>query len=556
MFRLIRILPLLFFCILAFSKTIAQKPRIIIDTSTTLVDALKPPFNRLQPGDTIYFQAGTRSFLLIRNFQGQPGKPFIFSNLNGEVIIKTDHYYGISVLNCRYIRFTGTGDRNCFYGFKIQRVKTGPGFTVGGLSSDFEIDHIFIENAPIAGLYAKTDPDCSFASTREKFTQFNTIIHDNYISNAGNEGMYIGSSKYGGQKVKCNGRDTVLLPSLLEGVKVYNNIITHSGWDGIQVSSASANCQVFGNLILFDSQAEEWWQMSGILLGAASKCDCYNNFIAGGKGNGIENHGFGGSYMFNNIIVDAGRSFFPSDLEKRKYGIYVTDVSAQKDSSFFIIFNDIINPKSEGIRFSSIKTRGNIIASNAIINPGNFDYYENGNTKLKGKDSYILLFDAKSDVSIKDNYFSRRLSNAAFTGNYYKLLPNSPLVGAGYPDSFGISYDYFHNPRKHGKRTDVGAVEYFPEDKQSLKSLADLPVAFTNPVTNQLKVQFRVSAVSDVKLYIYNLEGSLLQTENKGITNPGEHEISVGASKFTNGIYLFSLFIGKELLSGRFVVDK
>jgi hypothetical protein len=103
--------------------------------------------------------------------------------------------------------------------------------------------------------------------------------------------LYIGNSKYFGQVVNCNGVDTLLLPSLLNGVKIYNNIISYSGWDGIQVSSASSNCQIYDNLIMFDSQDEYFAQMSGILLGGGSKCDCFNNYITDGKGNGIESHG-------------------------------------------------------------------------------------------------------------------------------------------------------------------------------------------------------------------------------------------------------------------------
>jgi hypothetical protein len=30
------------------------------------------------------------------------------------------------------------------------------------------MDHVKISNDPLAGLYAKTDPDCTFNSTRDK----------------------------------------------------------------------------------------------------------------------------------------------------------------------------------------------------------------------------------------------------------------------------------------------------------------------------------------------------------------------------------------------------
>ncbi|MEI6901308.1 MAG: hypothetical protein WCL00_15640, partial [Bacteroidota bacterium] len=255
----------------------AQRSRIVVDTMTNLVDATVFPYSNIHPGDTILFQPGNRSYLLIRNFQGQPGQSILFMNDKGVVSINTDHYYGIAFENCRFVRFTGTGHVPAFYGFMIQHVQNGAGLSLGKGTSDFEIDHIFIKDVPIGGIYAKSDPDCDFQYTREKFTQYNTVIHDNYLSNIGNEGLYIGSTKYTGQTVNCNGKDTIMFPPLLKGVKIYNNIINFTGWDGIQISSAAENCQVYDNLVMYDSQAEMYGQMSGIMLGGGSKCDCFNN---------------------------------------------------------------------------------------------------------------------------------------------------------------------------------------------------------------------------------------------------------------------------------------
>ena len=131
-------------------------------------------------------------------------------NYKGAVIIDTDHYFGIAINNCRYIKFTGIGDINETYGFRVDRVSDGAGLGIVELSSDFEIDHVSIKDVLTAGIYAKTDPDCSGNVTREFFTQYNIIIHNNYIENTGVEGMYIGSTKYTGQTVSYNGKDTLL----------------------------------------------------------------------------------------------------------------------------------------------------------------------------------------------------------------------------------------------------------------------------------------------------------------------------------------------------------
>ncbi|MEI7662605.1 MAG: choice-of-anchor Q domain-containing protein [Bacteroidota bacterium] len=530
--------------------------RITVNSTTTLVDATAAPFNQITGGDTLFFETGAREYLLIRNFCGEPGNPVVFINLGGVVLINTDHHFGISMVNCRFIKFTGTGSADNFYGFMIRRVTSGTGIGIGNMSTDVEIDHFSLKNIPIAGIYAKTDPDCSFTNTREKFTQYNTFIHDNYIEGVGNEGLYVGSTKFSGQVVNCNGVDTLLFPALLNGVKIYNNIISYSGWDGIQVSSASANCQVYDNLILYDSQAEEPSQMSGIMLGGASKCDCFNNYIADGKGDGIESHGLGGYRIFNNIIVNAGKSYLPGDTGKMKHGIFVTDISVQQDSSFYILFNDIINPKSDGIRFSSTLSRNNLIASNVIINPGNYDYYENGQNRYSGIDSYVMITDTSADVALKNNYFARNPDSAGYSPESFALLPGSPLIDAAYADSRGVGFDFYHHTRPYGIACDIGAHEFNPAylgisaGRTGIKSPMSL---YPNPVADSFSLKFRVSAPSEVKLDIYNLSGDHTGHLNWGMKTAGTHIERILVDNYTDGIYLIILRIGNQSHSGRFI---
>ena len=442
-------------------KSAVSQTSYVITTDQIYINAASSVYKSVKPGDTLYFQGGSKQYLLIKGFQGAPGKPIVMINSGGPIIIDTDFYYGINIQNCRYIKFTGTGDAGITYGFQVKRVAAGAGMSVGALSSDFEIDHVSIENTMIAGLYAKTDPDCDLTAERSHFTQYNTIIHDNYIGHAGDEGMYIGSTKYTGQDVVCNGKDTLLLPSLLDGVQVYNNLVEYSGWDGIQVSSAYNNCQIYNNTVLYDSQSETYAQMSGIILGGGTKADCYNNFISQGKGDGIEFHGLGGSRIFNNIVVDAGRSYLPADLTQMKYGIFVSD----NESSLYIKNNNIINPKSEGIRFSSVTGTINVVESNIILNPGNFDYYQNGNTSFKGVDSYIMVQDKASNVTSLNNYLARNgdsvkfVSTTPLSPNDFKLLATSPLIDQANIDP-AITFDFDGSPRPNGAKSDIGAFEF------------------------------------------------------------------------------------------------
>jgi len=525
-----------------------------VDIHTNLVDGSIPPYNKLMPGDTLSILSGTRDYLLIRNFQGNSSKPIVFVNKGGVVSVDTDHYFGISIQNCRYFKLTGTGEQTDFYGIAIKRVANGAGLGIGALSSDYEIDHVSIKDVSIAGIFAKTDPDCSYNSTRGKFTQMNTLIHDNYIENSGNEGMYIGSTKYFGQTFSCNGKDTLLMPSLLDGVKIYNNIIKSSGWDGIQVSSAYRNCQVFGNLVLFDSQAEYSNQMSGIMLGGGSSCDCYNNYISDGKGGGIENHGLGGNSIFNNIIVNAGITYAPDETSsaKFKHGIFVSDNSVLPGRSFYIENNTIIHPKSDGIRFSSLLSKNNLVSSNVIINPGNFDLYQNGNTSFKGVDAYVMVTDNSINLQIKNNYFARNLLKAGMDSDY-SLLPNSPLIDAGYAAQPRIAFDFKYHPRNTDNPPDIGAYEY-----NSLLEITpapagqSLPLAFPNPVQTELNINFLVKQRSDAFLSIYNLNGTRILVRKQPDLPEGTYATVVDVKNLLPGIYLYSIKTIDRTVSGKF----
>ncbi|MEI6140166.1 MAG: T9SS type A sorting domain-containing protein [Mariniphaga sp.] len=545
---------------------LGQPRSFTVTTDKVYLDALASPFNTAKPGDTIYVLAGQRLYLLLKNFVGTPEKPIIFINKGGEVIIDTDHYYGIAIQNCRYIKLTGTGSPAYFYGFNIKRVANGGGVGVIDLTSDFEIDHVSIANCKIGGFYAKTDPDCTGKTTRDVFTQYNTVIHDNYIADVGNEGLYVGSAKYYGQNVTCNGSSVLLMPSLLDGVKIYNNIVVRSAWDAIQVSSASKNCQIYNNTVLYDSQEGTDSQKSGILIGGGSQCDCYNNYIANGKGDGIESLGLGGYKVYNNVIVNAGLNYFPSDKTKPAHAIYVSDISVDKDSFFYVMNNTIINPKSDGIHFSSTKSKYSIVSSNVIINPGNFDYYENSSTSRHGVDSYVMLENNVTSITVRNNYFSRDLSSAGFEGTepltspkYFKLKYGSPLIDNGDTDTkISVLFDFLNAKRPNGVRPDIGAFEFdfSTSIDDSGKNFYRQSELVQNPVKDILQIRLNMDVADCVNLAIFNVQGVLVQQPVTSDVLAGNNMIETNLSNLSSGIYFYVVRSDKYISTGKFLFHK
>lgn len=226
---------------------------------------------------------GRKSLLILRNLNGTSTAPIKIKNGKGLVEVNSSHYFGISIRKCNHIILSGKGDRSIKYGIKIDGVQ-GSGLSIGDFSSNFEVENIEVRNVRYSGIIAKTEPDCDFE--RNSFLQENTIIHDCWIYNSGNEGMYIGSSFYSGQTLQCNGSPKTVFPPLLKNVELYNNLVEYSGWDGIQVSSA-VNTKIHNNKVLHDSQAQVNWQMTGIILGGGTTGSIYNNLIKDGEGTGI-----------------------------------------------------------------------------------------------------------------------------------------------------------------------------------------------------------------------------------------------------------------------------
>lgn len=540
---------LLFLFIGAQSLRGATYKSMVVAPTVNYINGLDAPYNLLLPGDTLKLQYGTRDQLLIQNLTGDSDHPIVITNGCGVVGISTENHYGMSIRNCRYLKVTGTGFPNEFYGIQIKKVEQGAGIGINDFSSDIEIDHLSIQNTLFNGINAKTDPDLATPSTREKFTQFNTIIHDCSISDTGNEGMYIGNTKYEGVIFDNNGQDTLLMPSLLDGVQIYNNILTRTGWDGIQVSSATKGCQIFGNIISYDSQEAYYSQMSGIMLGGGSKCDCYNNLISNGKGSGIEVHGLGGFKVFNNIIINAGRSYLPTDPEARVYGMYVSDISVERDSSFQLLFNTIIRPKTDGIRFSSMLSKNNLIASNLIAEPGAFHTYQSGNTSYTGADAFVMIPNDTGNVTLSHNFFSMDLTRAYVDTSTYKPLEISPLIDHGLEDMHGIMFDFNRNNRLNGSTPDIGAIEF---NHNSDKTSKYWP-SFLNPVKTMLQIKYTAEVEIKSNLLIYNKEGQVIMRKEQANGTTSIQNIELDIEHLPASLYLFSLVSGNNHYSGKFI---
>jgi hypothetical protein len=417
----------------------------------------------VNPGDTVCISAGTRNGLILRNFEGTAEKPITFVNFAGQVVINSTGSNGILIQNSRFFRLTGSGREGMTYGIKIVH-SLNVGVDIGFKSSDLEVDHLEITGVGGVGITAKTEGVCSDGSTddwqaydydgdgvkvgdlddvvnRSTFTQYNSVLHHNYVHNVGTEGFYVGSSFYQGESLSCDSGTETVYPPLLKGVNVYNNVVEDTGWDGIQVGSATEDCNIHHNTIYRDSRAQQKYQQSGIINNPGSICNIYNNFSKDGGGPGIYIQGNGGNEIYNNIILNPGQNGISG-------GDGITIATGSNTGNNISAWNNtIINPYSYGIYFRNDRGSSNKIQNNIIVDP-------------EGK---YLTTGGRTNVIVSNNLSRGNISEVQFTdptSDDYSVQPDSLAVDAGADLSFeGIVVDYVGVARPQGSGYDIGAYE-------------------------------------------------------------------------------------------------
>ena len=399
----------------------------------------------VKPGDVVCIQAGDYPYLNLFNFQGSAEQPLLFKNCGGQVRVgEPSSNYGIVMNNNRHFRFTGTGDSNHQYGFKVSgKTKYLPsGFAIATKSSDFEIDHLEITKVG-AGVLAKTNPSCDASTWNGNYVMRNVKFHDFYIHDITGEGFYIGHTSLT-VDVKCDGTTQKVVPHDIEGIRVYDNVVKQTGWDGIQVSRASKDCQIYNNRVYDYGTANHSSQQAGIIVGGESTGKVYNNWVEKGTGSGIQVFGTGNVTVYNNVITDAGAD-----------AIFCDDRSPKPMSARFIN-NTIVNPGRDGIRLYNDEGIDNVVYNNLVVTPGSLGDYSD---KTR---SYLFVANGV-DLSQSTNHFSATANKVNFEDHVnddFQLEDGSPAINAGTNVSqYGIVKDMEGNDRPANGAYDIGAFE-------------------------------------------------------------------------------------------------
>ncbi len=446
-----------------------------ISTSRTTADG-RTDYAGVGPGDTVCITAGNRGGLNLKNFKGTATAPITFINSGGQVMISSSGSNGIAVHNSQHIRITGSGVSGYQYGIKINR-SAGVGINAGHKSSYLEIDHVEISGADGQGITTKTEPVCSDGSTadwkaydydndgitgndkddvvnRSNFTQYDTRVHDNYIHDVGAEALYIGGSFYGtGVVLSCNSGNERVYEPVLRRVRVFNNTIKNTGWDGGGVGSAVEDCEVYQNHTEATGLKKRLYQEVGWDIKTGSECDLYNNWVKDAGATGISIFANRGNRVYNNVIINAGVNKTTGNNEGN--GITIWKFEENANGSDYVWNNTIINPHNFGIKFAPDLGADFRFENNIIINPGNYSGWGNG--------SYIKQY-GSAPVTVSHNITQLNNSGLNFnnpSGDDYSLTRGSKAIDVGVNlTSQKITFDYARVSRPQGGGFDIGAYEY------------------------------------------------------------------------------------------------
>jgi len=543
--RLIFVFLLFFTHIFMCVSSPLSKIKYTVSLSQTNIDGSSLS---IKGGDTIYIEPGHRDHLRFYNIHGDSLNYIVFINKGGLVEVSTNTYfYGIQVYNCSYFRLTGTGKDSLQYGIKIGNTPTGKnGLSLDGSSTNYEVDHIEVTKSGFAGICANPKPDCDDNLNRGNFTCRNTTFHNNYVHGTAGEAFYIGHSFYTGYTIICDSVKRVVYPHEIYGLKIFNNVVDSSGYDGIQVGCATKDCEIYGNRISNYGVSNTKDQNFGIIIGAGTGGKCYNNLIVNGTGNGINIFGLGGNLIYNNIIVNPGHAMKDTMSTDKANGIFCDDRCTIKGSSFYLLNNTIISPKGDGIRIYSKLSKNNIICNNIILNPGTLGTYS---PYLSPDLPYVYTVKGV-DATVTNNYLSKSVSPTVNYGNpdeVYNFCMTLPVIDKGLDVSnYGIMEDFNQNNRRVNNTCDIGAFEYPTSLIQKMKPTS-IKVISVNTAGELYIYSEKKENISSVQ--IYQLSGQLIYSNN-----PNTENTTVNTNDhLKSGIYLVCVNTQNEECKTKFI---
>jgi hypothetical protein len=175
---------------------------------------------------------------------------------------------------------------------------------------------------------------------------------------------------------------------------------------------------------------------------------------------------------------------------------------------------------SAGIYLST--DNGSSWTASTIPNRSFYSFAASGNTIFAGSDGYGVYTTTNNGA----NWIQR---NEGFPGN---LRVFGLCILNGYIFA-GSDYDLFRRPL-----SDIIGIKQISEQVPSQFTLMQ---NYPNPFNPSTKIRFDVSKPGDVKLVVYDVKGSEIQTLVNESLKPGTYETSFDGSSLNSGVYFYKL---------------
>lgn len=442
---------------------------LIVPTSpptgpATIIDGT----GRLMPSNRSFIigvEGGVRSTLVFTNWTAvNPNYPVIIVNQHGtgRVVIKDDgvtYRDGIRLDNCSFIKLLGNNDPAHRYGFEVAQAGRMPapgvsrisrlGVSVGATSTNVEVAFIEVHHTGFAGIMAKTDPQLSKPETwAANYTMYDLSIHDCYVHDAGGEGMYIG---YTGWATDHWPEVPGFESHEILGLKVYNNLIERTAWDGFQIASAPDpdTTAVYNNVVIQSGLSGEAGQSNGVQIGAGGAGRFHDNIIIDSVGNNLAMFGVGYNAIYNNLFIEGDNGIFADNRPNPP----PADSTARQTipGTYYSFYNNtIINPNQ------------NAFWSMSEVNVTNF---KNNVSLVPNPAGTDALAQNGAVINAAGNLLLRTPEDANFAdpANYdYRILPGSAAIDIGVSlaaAEFPVTTDIEGNARPQGSAYDAGISE-------------------------------------------------------------------------------------------------
>lgn len=367
----------------------------------------------IRPGDTIKLNASTINSstidITLGGFNGCQGQPVIIMPINGQVNMGylriANPGEGAGNVKVSFLHIDGSGVAGQKYGIRMKGL-------VIGVAHHVEANNLSVTNSNQIGIATAIADNTYLDRLFPVFYQRGLYIHDNYVANHTNEGMYIGSTSYGpggwnyGNPIQARG----------DSVYIYNNTIENTGWDALQVGS-SGYAEIFNNFTNLSGTSNSGGQVSGINIGTGTYGKMYGNVVRKSAGQGSVVAGYDSIKVYDNYFdscsyLNTSATNFPSILYSFGSHHQPEAVNPQR----LVVRNNYFRNPYNAVRAITITDYNN------LADPGRVD---SNKVCMPNMGSVNL----SSFIYVSDNPGSTATGNTAVCTWAIPTLPLAPVCG-------------------------------------------------------------------------------------------------------------------------------